>query len=79
MEQAVAPRPTVCQAARPAQVVEMGVRQPDGSNMPVALLSFGSDDLPIPRRVYHHCLTSFYIRDQIGIRLDGAKHKSHDF
>ena len=62
----------------PADVVEVGMGDPDLANPPMALYGLGCDQLPIPGWIDNRRLASIGVGDQIGVGPQRAKDKGYD-
>ena len=62
-----------------ADMVEVGVSDPDLADSPIALFGLGCNQMPIPGRIDNCRLASIGIGNQIGIGSDRTKDERDDF
>lgn len=67
------------QVASAADVVEVGMRDPDLADLPAALICFVQDESAIPGRVNDRRLARFGVGDQVTVGGNGSQDEGNDF
>jgi hypothetical protein len=62
-----------------ADMVEVGVSDPELTDSPIALFCLGCNQLPVPCRIYDGRFARFGVGNQIGICRDRTEYEGNDF